>query len=113
GGEPVEARHAGRRATQLLKKARRACREVTRVESGGIARGALDDVGEADAKAQERGIMLGPEDVDREPAAHARAQLRGRERRPEPVRRAREVVALAGRVEPGIDPDEDELEPRP
>jgi len=52
GGEPVEARDAGRGAPKFLKKARRPFFEVARVELRGIARDTLDDVGEADSEAQ-------------------------------------------------------------
>ena len=71
----------------------------------------FDNVRKTNPEARKLSILLWTEGVGTDRSPHALAQLRRGERGPEPARRTREVVSTLNRVEPGIDPNEDEVEP--
>src|SRR5262249_18437770 len=66
----------------------------------------FDDVGEADPEVEQPMIELEAERRDAERASGRRGQPRRRERRPEAIVRAREIVTAQDRARAGIDPDE-------
>ncbi len=107
----MEARHARPVALEFLEQTRHPFLEIADVETRGVGGWTLDDVRKTDPKARKLVIVLGTEGVGTERSPHALAQLRRGERWPEPVRQTREVVSPLNRVQPGIDSDEDEVEP--
>jgi len=110
-GEPVKARDARRVALTFLKQAWHPLLKVASVEIPGVGGWTLDDVRKTDPEVQKLSIVLGSECVGTERSPHALAQLRRGERGPEPAPQTREVVSSLNRVQPGIDSDEDEVEP--
>ena len=101
------------RGRASLEETRHPFLEVRRFEVSSVGGWALDDVREADPEAWKLSIVLGAEGVGTERSPNGLAQLRRGERGPEPARRTREVVPPSNRVQPGIDTDEDEVEPWP
>src|SRR5262245_17154676 len=79
-----------------------ACSKLLSLERRRRCRGARDEVGDPDAKRDERRVLPRREAPRREPGCV--------KRRPEPVSRPREVMAGCARIEAGIDATEQHVE---
>ena len=112
-GEPVKTGDARLVALKFFEQTWYPLRKVPGAEIRRVSGWTFDNVRKTNPEARKLSILLWTEGVGTDRSAHALAQLRRGERGPEPARRTREVVSALNRVEPGIDPNEDEVEPWP
>ncbi len=110
GGASVETDNGGPTAPQPVQTHRRPSSDVALGQRARVRARPLDDIREADAEVEQRGVVLGLQRGDAERVSDRRGQARRRERWPEPAVRAREVVTARDRARAGIDPDEDEAQ---
>jgi len=110
-GEPVKTGDARLVALKFFEQTWYPLRKVPGAEIRRVSGWTFDNVRKTNPEARKLSILLWTEGVGTDRSPHALAQLRRGERGPEPARRTREVVSTLNRVEPGIDPNEDEVEP--
>src|SRR5579863_8148271 len=87
-GHAVETSEVGAVLLEASDEPRRPLGEVARRQRGGVPRGTLDDVGEAEAKARQSAIVFWTEVRPVQALPDRHAQPRTRESRPEPIRLA-------------------------